>query len=648
MVNENLHSSPDFQEANAENTPSDGGGVAGGLPSSAHESEASKAAHVNDILSLLQIEVLGEYPKEKGKIEVYSRSRRKVCEIDNIDRFSHCALVKMIGDPALTHVHDGRDTVQGKISIEAVRLAIAYKAGLVDLSENPTLGQGIWSIDNSIVLVNGKTAAIYANGVLGQLNNPRVGKSILDFSASKSWVDLTQLNDYLCAAKDQAWCLNTLQEVQQIFANWKWKHSQDAWVTTLLVACTYVQTIWPWRPLVAITGSSDVGKSTLMKTLKNMFGSLGLYSSKPSEAGLRQAIANTGCAVMVDEFENDANRQKILEYFRTTSQGGMIYRGTTDQKGRQYGLKHIPWVASIETGLVKTADRNRFIILDLDKLADGVRGNLTIPGDSTMADYGLKMCAIALIHLESAIAIFHELKSQQVAGVPGRVVESFSVPAALKAAVERKDKAGAIQVLVDLIGDRSAIARQGGGDEIDLMNAILDSQFSVGGRQPVATVSDVISDGEAYTRHYEVLEGFGVALTDGRPGPRSPNLTGKRYIFLHLEKVKRYLLRGTDWANLDCAQLLQRLDGATHVQRKISSKRPWGIEVPIKNWVEARRDEEKSESYLPLLPGEEASNTDLGETQPAKAIPVAENTDESSRPPEKMTIDELREGLDLN
>jgi energy-coupling factor transporter ATP-binding protein EcfA2 len=553
---------------------------------------------------LLGIDVLGEYTTDNGSIEVYSRYCQKVVPIPSIDHFSYCKLVQTCGDAAFHYAHEGVDKVDGKKTMKEVRLAIAYKAREVNLSKVGLLGQGIWkAAGEHFVVVNGGQAAVYdrKTHALGRVTNPRLGRNtIIDFSATEPWVDFVELNDLVAKASDPAWAMSVVEDVVAIFRNWNWKHPQDAWTTALLVAQTFIQTTLAWRPEIAITGPSDCGKTTMMTTLTGLFGRLNMYVQKPTEAGLRQHMGNSAKAVLVDEFENDKHRQQILDVFRVTSQGGTIVRGTSDQKGKTFNIRHIPWFAAIESGLTKAADRNRFIILDLEAIPPSKRGRVSLPGPLTLEDMGLKLCAVALRYADAASAIFKTLKGTTFDGVHGRVVESFSVPASLKAAVAGATPEEAVRTLGELLADRTSIGRQGGGDESDLMKAILDSTVPIGAGLPPVSVSVAISDPEVYLAHSGTLESQGVSMTEGRPGPRRPQLEGKKFMFFDMTKVKRFLLRGTDWYGMDCEQLLLRVPGAERRQRIVSRQRIWGIEIPAREWVTPITPEERVESVLPL------------------------------------------------
>jgi hypothetical protein len=625
--------------------------LAGGMPSSTHESKASKDAHIEDILSLLQIEVLGEYPEE-DKIEVYSRCRRKVCKIKCLDRFSHRALVRMIGDPALTHVHDGRDTVQGKISIEAVRIAIAYKAGLVDLSENRTLGQGIWLTDDGLVLVNGSQAALCKNGVLTDLNQPRLAGQILDFSASKPWIDFAKLRNYL-SSPDLNWSKSALSQLAGILASWNWKHCEDARVATALVVATFVQTVWPWRPEVAITGASDCGKTTLMTALKAVFGGLAFHTEKASEAGLRQHVRNRACAIMIDEFESDGHRQKILELFRTSSTGGQIVRGTADQKGIKFGLKHIPWVAAIESGLHATADRNRFIVLDLNTLAKNVRGKLRLPSNEALTELGVQLCAIGLRFYARAVEIFRFLKEQPIEGVHGRVIESYAVPAAIWAAVEELDDAGATSLLKAFVEKRD---HEFPTDEIQLAADILGATVDAGHGKRYSA-AHILTDEFTYVEASRRLEQCGVGFPGKQAGEKGVRVMDSKVVLLKPDLIKRYLLKDTRWAELNIDQLLMRLDPkAERGKHRLDGRSmnvirmpraALGLDMPgaVAETPQTQVNEEINEKS-PLMPDRTEDDAASGDSQSDVSI-EAENTTKWEQPYLGVFYDPNRSGISL-
>jgi hypothetical protein len=538
---------------------------------------------MQDTLALLQVEVLGQ--DEDGAIAIYPRQPGCLRKIGDIGRLSYPALIKFVGLPAAQHVVDGLTPVEGKRTMAQVRCAIALAASSVRLDHANVLGQGIWPADGKIVLVNGGEAAAYNNGALERLSGCQIGQHIVYLTGrSEQWFDFDKMSKLLALAADPAWSQGVLQEAVDLFAHWNWKRKQDARTCALLAACSFVQTLWPWRPEVALAGQSDSGKTTALALLKTLFGRLAFASEKPTEAGIRQHVQQRACIIMVDELEADAgNRQRILELFRTTSQGGQIVRGTSDQKGRSFGLRHIPWIAATESGLTAEADANRFIRLDTMKLPANKRGKLDLPGVSSQRDLGMRLCAVALHHVKRAIGIFQRLKSKRIKGVHGRIVESYSVPASLQAAVEGLDDDKAGKLLETLLA--------GCGEDMEptpaheqLLQAILLAKVPLLDRNQAVlekTVGQIIKDpGEG--RH-DALERQGLALADADAGPgkRGP-FAERKHLFIATARISETILRGTPWADgkMDLAQLLRRIPGAIPKRGRVGEVKVQGVFIP--------------------------------------------------------------------
>src|SRR5262249_35874742 len=156
-------------------------------------------------------------------------------------------------------------------------------------------------------------------------------------SSTEEWVDFDSLNSNCQMTTNPQWCVARFSELERHFQRWFWVHPVDATVAAALAVCTWVQTILPWRPEVAITAPSGAGKSTLLKSLlAPLYGRLAMYTDQSSEAGIRQAIQNRSVAIILDEFEKSRERPKILQLFRSTSRGAVIRRGTADQRGMRF------------------------------------------------------------------------------------------------------------------------------------------------------------------------------------------------------------------------------------------------------------------------------------------------------------------------
>jgi hypothetical protein len=174
------------------------------------------------------------------------------------------------------------------------------------------------------------------------------------------------------------------------------------------------------------------------------------------------------------------------------------------------------------------------------------------PSLDLQADRGLRMCALALHHLNRASQLFSAIKRHGLSvGEEGR----------------------------------TASGRQGGSDGADLIRAIFTSSFLVGIGDAQAVVANVLSDPAEYARYHGALEKYGVALVEGRPGRRRSGLGSKRLLFLDLDRILGRLLRTTGWRERDSDTLLLSLPEARREQHWIAGNRVWGVVIPYAHWV---------------------------------------------------------------
>lgn len=550
-------------------------------------------------LDAIQVDVLGELPD--GSIEAFSLFRKKLFTIKAIKHFSYADLLQAAGDPAKLNVSESRNPEEGgRMGMSAVKNAIAMEAGRNSLSAKTSLGAGVWRVEesNDIVIVDSGRGATWNGHDLRFIDRPRIGSQVLDFALADSWCDLENLQIALQSVDGPS----AYAETKELFKKWRWQQEWAPAVMAALTICSWIQTLWTWRPLVAITGSSDAGKSTLLESaLAAIFGKLAFYAQKPTEAGIRQHVRNNGYIVILDELEFDQNRQRVLELCRASSRGGRVYRGTSNQKGMNFQLRHLVWIAAIESGLKREPDRNRFIGLELIKQPAGTRGRLSLPAGRGLGELGQRLLAVAIKNADRAIALADSIKSHHVHGVNGRVVETFSVPVAMIAAIHNRDEEWAKKELAKIV---SSISDDGAmSDAEDLLTHILGSQFSIGGGRSVV-VSEVLTEANIRSQYSTELERQGIALISDNRGPRTDSFN---MIFIHPQTAQRYLLRGTRWGpdGQDIRQILKRIDGAESRQCTLGGSRLSGVAVPSERFLSAMETEEEDD----LLIGEPHEET---------------------------------------
>ena len=525
----------------------------------------------------LGIDVIGR--ANDGRAEIYSEEHGATF-LRNVPRLTIEDLLQVCGPVAGKKITTGTQKVPGTHNFVDVKKAIALLSGYAD-PVGSKIGQGCWPgkqddghQTESIVLVSDGEGALWnGSGTLYHLPRPRIGGHIMDFQGSGQWFDVQKLQKYLASYRQEQGHA-AIDETADLLAKWYWTKKDSHVLVVGLILASWVQTLWQWRPLVSVIGPSDSGKSTLFEFIGALFGNLALLNSKSSEAGIRQAVKTSARVVLCDEFESDRHRKKILELFRTSSRGSTTLRGTADQTGQEYGMRHIPWVAAIELGMAREPDRNRFIGLELKKPPEEVRGNLELPPPEELANLGLRLLAMAIHNVNEAKALADRLKGHTIHGVSGRVVESYAVPVAMLSVATEISYEAAVVMLEKILGTRQTDV-ESTPDEIELMRTILESRVDLG-RGEKATAGQILSDSQHAGWEILIQNGVGwVYSVRGRPAETSHRDT----LFVACSTVQRYLLNRTSWEGQSVKQILQRFPGATYKQRVFGGRKVWGIDI---------------------------------------------------------------------
>jgi hypothetical protein len=535
-----------------------------------------------ELLDSLQLHVLGEYGD--GSVEVFSGLRRKLSTVRSVSRFSYSDLLQVAGDVAKRFVYDGKAASESvdarKRSMSDVRNALGLEAGRCRLTSRAVLGIGQWRLESSpaTVVVDAGRAAVWDGKTLTDVDVPRVGDQVLDFAPGEPWCDFGRLRRDLATARADGPAL--LDSLETLFAHWNWRFPQDAKITAALALATWVQTLWEERPLVFITGSTYTGKSLLFdKVLDGFFGRLLLHSGVDiSAAGLRQHVGNTAVAVLLDEMERSKHRSEVMELLRTSTRGGRVYRGTANQRGVRFSLRHITWSAATESGLRKEQDKNRFITMELERMpAGGAR--IPLPPPPQLDALGAKALAVALAFVDDALALYRDAVETPVPGVPGRVVDCFAVPACMSAAVRGTGLPGARALLAEFVGDRFSDT-PAVREEEDLLRDILESLVPVGGGHSVS-VNEVINSDDAYAACRDAVERHGVGLAWTHRGRRPDSVAGYEGLFINTSACLQHLLgRNERWRGTDIESVLRRLPGAARTQHQLAGGRGRGVLIP--------------------------------------------------------------------
>ena len=536
------------------------------------------------LLKKLQLEVL--YEEESGAIRVFSLFNHKSSTIRQIRQLTHDMLIQICGPPAMEVITSDSPDGENTFSLSDARKAIALFASSAR-GTNEERGVGVWQgkdrfghVNETVVLVNRASGARW-NGdqVLRKIEAPRADGLVLDLGAeAEDWFDFATLERYMQESADYDWRMGVMDDAYNLFSRWRWGN-QDVAPSLMvgLVMATWVQTLWTWRPLVSVVGGTNAGKSMLFEALagvngtKGIFGKLEFKSEKSTLAGITQGVSNTARIVLLDEFEKSKDRDGIFELLRVSSRGGRQSQGSSSGKAVKRSLQHIAWTASIESGLSRQPDINRFIRLDLLVAEEGKSNKLTLPSESDLETLGQKLLAIAVRCAIEARQLATELKSVPAPGIDSRSVESYSVPAAILSVASNYSLAESKQLLIDLLANVIK-DRLGNTDQEELLSDILSATIYSGAKHGNVTIGQILESPALLVDLNSQMEAAGIR--------QLPN----NDLFIVHKKVANGLLKGSPWERQRIDEILLRLDGrgkpVSGVQRVAGSPKR-GVVIPI-------------------------------------------------------------------
>lgn len=558
--------------------------------------ENTRIARGLDMCRDMRFTVVGE--KVDGGIVIYSQDLKKTTEIKDINRVGIPRLNQAIGTAAAARLTNFATDAPSQYAISEARELIGLLGGKYQITNDTYVGTGIWPVrDNKVltgevVLINGADSAVYdpRSNVLSRLTSPRYKDVVMSLEGQieSPWYTFDELQTALQAAADPAnrqWLANRLLEH---FAQWRWSDAaMSPSLLTGLVLSAFVQTCWPWRPLVAIMGAAGSGKTLLMQQLQDTFGPLAFGATHATEAAVRQGMGNQAKVIFSDEFEASARRGALYELLRTSSRGDFVIRGSSGHRMQKFGLKHIPFLASIELGLEREPDRSRFIILDLERSPSQIA--LMDPAQAAkarLACLGAALhCLPQALHLAGVIATAHATE-----GCDRRLIDNLSVPVAMGLAVQGIGEEQAKQVFGNIL--RAKATEGEDTDDQALLGEILSLLVDLGSGQK-RTVAEMLSTDsvsldasvDALARQY----GISIVSNNRHQGPaRKPSQIPReeQWLFIAGGKVKSSNgLRFSRFSDQNPNELLKRVCPIAELGRvRVSNLQQRGVLMPM-SWV---------------------------------------------------------------
>lgn len=533
-------------------------------------------------LKFKSFEVLGE--DADGKIHFWSSENKKIYAHD-LKSLQFDQLVQIGGQEVCNKVGRGRrydqEGADGSILIpfQLVKEWIIIEASQHQLGILSYFGQGIHVLkDGRLLIVNGGEGFIWDGKLFTPQEHPLIDGRLIDWNRGRQWIELSRVRDIVGTLTNTS-AKGIIEEACQLVNQWGFADQQDVYLFTGWMLAQLVQPIWSWRPHLWLTGSAGSGKTQLLSLLEGLSGPLAMRREGKSltEAGFRQDMGSDGVYAFIDEFEKSEYRDALIEYLRSASRGGVVVKGTTAQKPVHFFIRHMVMLASIEYSLARSAERSRFLIVELKK--DDSRKPV-LPNASKIEELRLQIVAFALWASFRAKTLIEELG--RVSGYEDRLVESYAVPLSMVSLCESDALTVLRNVAVTFLNKARLIDQQDVvTDEEKILRDLCFAKVRVPMEQQISAdkASIVYLDFGVAQALDKLRQGFDNALDDALQAA-GIKLTEEGRLFLVPDIVTRKLLRDTPWGNLNIEPILKRIPGAKKHRLRIAGSRCYGLLLP--------------------------------------------------------------------
>ena len=561
--------------------------------------EAEKVeSPAEQICKRLGITVYGIVDRDTGRTQIFDGMNRPRTVIPR--QFNEFDLRQCVAPEVIAKEMNlgTEENTPGRLNIKQVAYAIAELSYNNHISENSFRGDGIWkSGEDELTIVQSREVFKW-NGT-GKLEpgNFCEGETVYDVGSSKKWLNIEHLKQFIQQSQqDPNFNANSINESIELFSRWdNWKDQDSPELIAGLIACTFIQTVLPIRPMVGISGQSNTGKSWFASTFQGIFGSeLAKTTTDASEAAVRNLLGNTAKILYLDEFEDKKSREGTLQLIKTSTRGDKIYRSNPSQGVIEVGLNHIIWASAIELGLSSSEScENRFIQLELQPLEEGSSSKLEVPDNDELKDLGLKIMVAAISNWKRVIELHRRIKKHSFGSHDRRLVEIYSVPVCMLSAIygeSLEDAIGRVEKAMLLRSEQTLNVKK---DEDSLIDEILSTDIRTElnkNRTVGQMLHDIISQhdpGFDFDQDKAALERCGIKAI--------PHvLTSKAKVFIHPGTVTKKILNGS---KRDIKRILSRTPGAVseNVREYINGRLQRGLYLPAKQVLSFDENEATNE-----------------------------------------------------
>jgi hypothetical protein len=209
------------------------------------------------------------------------------------------------------------------------------------------------------------------------------------------------------------------QQLEDLLGRWNWEHEHAPAVMLGLVVNGMLGGLAAWRAHGFVIGEAGSGKTTLLRFVAGLCP-LTLYRNDFTEAGVRQALAETSASVILDEAEGDdhgdGKLKRVIEMLRRASSGQGVegVRGSPEQAARSFTVTAAALMGATMAPPLPVQDATRFTLLHLRPLAPGSRPAQD-DCDAFLAAHGLALWGRAVASAERIVRLFAVLREALVA-----------------------------------------------------------------------------------------------------------------------------------------------------------------------------------------------------------------------------------------
>ena len=472
----------------------------------------------------------------------------------------------------------GKENEKGQVFIDWTGAADALigasiKAGVYDPSR--IRGRGTWFDDSRVVLHLGSRLVV--DGTSSPITKlPENLNSYYFYENAKP----------IQGPGDEALGDAEAQEIADIATGFKWETPAASHLLLGWIVLAPVCGALDWRPHIWVTGPAGSGKTSLLKLfMKPLLG--GMFEGATggtTEAGLRGQLRSDAIPIVFDELEQNEQKDKqqvqnILSLARiASSEGGKIYKGTTNGGVNTFEIRSMFCVSSINVGLVQRADLDRFCVLSLRKdqiSKDDWVGFEARILEACIDDNGRKLVARTILQIPMIRRNSKVIASALAIKFGQRYGDQYGTLLA-GAWTLRPNGGGDITVKqaltwIDSMNWENREVDTNDADEVRCISKILQTILQVDGGRRIAVVEliQLAASGKTYVNENSPLPGDEIESILGRYGMKVvQNCLAVANSSTNLQGI----LRETPWAGTAYRQALRRLPEAVIAQSPIRFK----------------------------------------------------------------------------